>query len=125
MGRFFLRKYISLLLVLGCFVFFTACQRTVETSADELTSKVWVCENQNGIVAQLSFDGSFARFSVSGAEEGEIYEIYGRYAVDSEKFYISSDELYSTYEFTYKVFKDRLMVGYKENTLEFLAVSSL
>ena len=125
MGRFFLRKYISLLLVLGCFVFFTGCQRTVGTSADELTSKVWVCENQNGIVAQLSFDGSFARFYVSGAEEGEIYEIYGRYAVDSEKFYISSDELYRTYEFTYKVFKDRLMVGYKENTLEFLAVSSL
>ena len=125
MGRFFLRKYISLLLVLGCFVFFTGCQRTVETSADELTSKVWVCENQNGIVAQLSFDGSFARFSVSGAEEGEIYEIYGRYAVDSEKFYISSDELYRTYEFTYKVFKDRLLVSYKENTLEFIAVSSL
>ena len=124
MGRFFLRKYISLLLVLGCFVFLGACQRTVETSADELTSKGWVCKNQNGIVAQLSFDGSFARFSVSGAEEGEIYEIYGRYAVDSEKFYISSDELYRTYEFTYKVFKDRLLVGYKENTLEFIAVSS-
>ena len=124
MGRFFLRKYISLLLVLGCFVFLGACQRTVETSADELTSKAWVCENQNGIVAQLSFDGSFARFSVSGAEEGEIYEIYGRYAVDSEKFYISSDELYRTYEFTYKVFKDRLLVSYKENTLEFIAVSS-
>lgn len=119
-GGFFLRKLCCLFIGLFCVLVLCGCTKVCEDPSHELVSKVWVCENPSGMKGKLSFEGSFAKFSLYQGEE-ELCEIYGRYAVDSKKFYIVSEELSRIYYFSYEVYSNRVYISYMENTLEFLS----
>ena len=111
------RLFLTLLLLL--IPFFSACQKVTTSSADELTSRSWVCENVSGVCGKLSFEGSYATLIITVPQDNEGYKIEGVYAVDGDKLYITSEALSKTFEFSYDVYKDRVYISYEENTLEF------
>lgn len=114
-------KRLSFILCIITFSFFISSCRTVSvTSANELTSSSWFVKNPNSLCATLGFDtkASEANLIITD-EKGNIYSIDGVYAIDSENLYITSDTLYKTYTFGYKVYKDHLVLTYNGFELTF------
>ena len=98
------------------------CVRRIQTSADELTSKDWYTENLSGVSATLIFSQDSAFFTFFDKGE-EVAKISGIYAVDSKKLYITSNEYFTTFEFVYKAYNDRVEITYSDNTLVFLPIT--
>jgi len=114
---------IFLLIVLVCAGVFCGCKRSVETPADELTLRNWQTKNPSGISAKLEFADDSGKFTIYDSENNPAVVIEGALAIDSKCFMITSDRLCRTFEFGYKVFKDRAEITYDSQTLVFYPVS--
>lgn len=116
-------KRLSFILCIITFSFFLSSCRTVNiTSANELTASFWSVNNPNSLSATLDFDTEISKAQlIINDEKGKTYTINGVYAIDSENLYITSDTLYKTYSFGYKVYKDRLILTYNGFDLTFVA----
>ncbi len=102
---------------------FCSCKSVNLTSADELISKSWQVTNQSGISGELQFDIAFSEAKlIIKDEEGSIALIDGTFAVDKDNLYITSTTLCKTYRFSYKVYKDRVVLSYNGCELIFTAV---
>lgn len=112
---------VIMLIALFCLPVLCACEEVVVTSCDELVSKNWYTENVSGIGATLKFSGDRATFTVT-EDKKQAAIISGTFAADSEKFYITSDDLACTFEFGYKVFSSRAEITYNSVTLVFYPV---
>ena len=117
-------KRLSFILCIITFSFFLSSCKTVNiTSANELTASFWSVNNPNSLSATLDFDIEISKAQlIITDEKGKSYTINGVYAIDSENLYITSDTLYKTYSFGYKVYKDRLILTYNGFDLTFEAV---
>ena len=112
-------KICVIVLIALSFVFvLCGCEEIVVTSCDELTSRDWYTENISGLGATLEFSGDNATFTVTENKK-QAAVISGSLAVDSEKFYITSNKLACTFEFSYKVFTDKAQITYNGETLTF------
>ncbi len=116
-------KRLSFILCIITFSFFLSSCRTVNiTSANELTASFWSVNNPNSMSATLDFDTEISKAQlIITDEKGKSYSINGVYAIDSENLYITSDTLYKTYSFGYKVYKDRLILTYNGFDITFEA----
>lgn len=116
-------KRLSFILCIITFsVFLSACRTVSVTPANELTASEWRVENPASVSATLRFDTikNKAFFKITD-EKGESYTINGAFAADKEKLYITADSLAKTYDFGYKVYKDRLVLTYNGCELTFYA----
>ena len=118
------KKTLILSIVFLCVFTLFACSRQIRTYADELTTRAWKIKNPSGIEATLEFKGDRALFIISDPIEKDSVVIEGALAIDDRKFYITSEEYYTTFEFGYQVFKDRAEIIYNNETLVFVPLAS-
>jgi len=120
-----LKKKIEILLMLFlCLFTFFACARQIKTSADELTTRNWKICNISGVEATLEFKGDRAIFSITDPNDKGSAVIEGALAVDDKSFYITSEKYSETFEFGYRVFKDRAEITYGAQTLVFIPLEN-
>lgn len=112
-------------MIILCFFILSACTRSIETPMDELTTRNWAVKNPSGIGATLVFDADEATFTIFDSDSSEGAVISGALATDNKKFYITSDEFSTTFEFGYRVFKDRAEVTFDSNTLTFYPMEEM
>lgn len=117
-----MKRLCFILCIITFALILSSCRAINITSADELLCKSWQVSNESGISGELTFDipSGNAELIIKNTEK-TIATINGMYAVDSEKLYITSDTLCKTYSFSYKVFKDRVVIGYNGVELTFFA----
>lgn len=117
-----MKRICFILCIITFLLTFSGCRRVNVTSADEMIYNHWQVENPNSVNAELKFDTeiSQAQLKIIDENKKEII-IKGTFAVDCQKLYIISTDLYETYIFDYTVFKDRLILTYNSVDLEFSA----
>ena len=114
---------VIVLIALSLICTLCGCEEVVLTSCDELVYRNWYTENISGVGATLEFSENSAVFTVT-EDKNAVAVISGTLAVDSNKFYITSDDLACTYEFGYEVFADRANITYNGETLVFYPVEN-
>lgn len=117
-------RYIFCSITMVIFLFFTACDRVVVTSADELLLTERYAQTASGMKARLCFSDGEGELKIEFPTGENAVSIKGVVSVDEEKFYITSKEFGKTYAFSYKVFTDRAEITYGSQTLNFYPVGS-
>lgn len=117
-----MRSFKLILCIITCSFLLCSCKAVTVTSADELLKNSWVAENKSLLKAELSFNirENSAKLTIED-QNGEEFSVNGVFAVDSKNLYITSSKLAKTYEFSYKVYKDRLLLTYNGSELTFYA----
>lgn len=114
------RTVISACAVLLCLIL-TSCQSVVLTPADELTSRNWQSQTASGLRASLNFQEDTATLVISSSQD-EV-TLSGSLSIDSNRFYITSAQMFRTYTFSYQVYRNRAELSYGSDTLVFYPVS--
>lgn len=110
----------SFMLLFSVILTFTlsSCRTVMVTSADELVSHSWVGHTENGMVCTIDFEADTVTMTLSSTAD-EVRTIKGALSVDDSRFYLTSNETFKTYSFSYKVFADRAEITYRSNPVTF------
>ncbi len=119
-----MKKYLFCSIILIFSLFFSACDRVVATSADELLLTDRYAQTVSGIKASLSFSEGEGELKIEFPSGEKPVCIKGVVAADEENFYITTKDLGRTYTFSYKVFSDRAEITYDSETLIFYPAES-
>ncbi|MBQ8001369.1 MAG: hypothetical protein IJ298_09295 [Ruminococcus sp.] len=114
------RTVISACAVLLCLIL-ASCQSVVLTPADELTSRNWQTETASGLRASLAFCEDSASLVIASSQD-EV-TLSGKLSIDSNRFYITSEDMFRTYTFSYQVYANRAEITYGTDTLVFYPVA--
>lgn len=105
------------------FITLAACTtENITCTADELKNFAWSNSDDFGKSIELRFDGNTGFLKIKSKDEA--YEIKGDVIADDNNLTITDSTLKDTYEFTYKLYGDKIELTYGENTLTLNKVKS-
>lgn len=110
------------LLILICIQLFGCTTKNITCKSDELKSFTWSGSDDYGKSIELHFEENTGFLKIKSKEE--VYEIKGDVKSDDKSLVITDNNLKDTYEFTYKLYGDKIELTYGENTLTLNKVKS-
>ncbi len=117
-----MKRMLITILLPTLLILFCGCERVVVLPQDELVTSSWQYENTNGTGCVLSFSDDRACVSIETASRDEAVTFGGVYSIDEERIYITADNMFRTYVFTYEVYSDRAKISYMGDTLTFYRI---
>lgn len=111
-----------ILLILVCIISFGCTTKNITCKADELKSFSWENSDDYGKSIELHFIENKGFLKIKSKDES--YEIKGDVKADENNFVITDSSLKDTYEFTYKLYGDKIELTYGGNTLTLNKVKS-
>lgn len=114
-----MKKCVICLSFFVVFMIFAGCSKVVASSADELMMTERWAETVSGAKAELKFYDGMGELSIKLPDEKEPVIIKGKACADDKKFYITMQEYGKTYAFSYKIYGEKVEVGYAGESLFF------